>query len=318
MKTQSSSNAISVQTPALPLPGLSGAALLGSLNKSGGLLSRAWRWIRERQVVRSCSRRLHVAATASLGEKRFVAVVQMDGLEFLVGGGATNVVLLAQLNAKQQFNNVLEDTISSREEPKPEPARLLPGMPVRPKVERLIHSTAKKIIRPAIDHFVRASAKRNAKPSANPAIEPVPNASEPVARVELAPLVAAKVAAVKPAPKSPAKIAAEPRVRKVSKTSAKPSAKPAVKPAVDSAVRAARKPASTPVHKTVAKPAVKAVAKSSAKPAAKPVKATETKQVVRKVVVPPFVKPQSKKTADPIKVADPVEKPAAKRVRKQA
>ena len=38
-----------------------------------------------------------MAATVSLGEKRFVAVIQIDGLQFLIGGGASNVALLAQL-----------------------------------------------------------------------------------------------------------------------------------------------------------------------------------------------------------------------------
>ena len=48
-----------------------------------------------------------MAATASLGEKRFVAVIQVDGLEFLVGGGTTGVSLLAQLNGKESFGNLL-------------------------------------------------------------------------------------------------------------------------------------------------------------------------------------------------------------------
>ena len=33
----------------------------------------------------------------SLGEKRFVAIVQVDGEQFLLGGSATQVALLAKL-----------------------------------------------------------------------------------------------------------------------------------------------------------------------------------------------------------------------------
>jgi flagellar biogenesis protein FliO len=55
---------------------------------------------------------LQVTSSVSLGEKRFVAVVQVDGLQFLVGGGASNVALLAQLDRKESFGEVLEQTAS--------------------------------------------------------------------------------------------------------------------------------------------------------------------------------------------------------------
>jgi flagellar biogenesis protein FliO len=56
-----------------------------------------------------------VTSSVSLGEKRFVAVVQVDGLQFLVGGGASNVSLLAQLDRKESFGEVLEQTASAPE-----------------------------------------------------------------------------------------------------------------------------------------------------------------------------------------------------------
>jgi flagellar biogenesis protein FliO len=78
-------------------------------------------WVRERQSARSSSRRLQVAATVSLGDKRFVAVIHVDGLQFLVGGGATNVALLAQLNGKDSFKDLLQEKmtvhLSKRDEP---------------------------------------------------------------------------------------------------------------------------------------------------------------------------------------------------------
>jgi Flagellar biosynthesis protein, FliO len=82
-----------------------------NLQHSSGLLSRALNWIRSRQSVRSRGKRLQVGATVSLGEKRFVAVIQVDGQQFLVGGGATNVTLLAQLNGKETFGDLLTESM---------------------------------------------------------------------------------------------------------------------------------------------------------------------------------------------------------------
>jgi len=39
---------------------------------------------------------LRVAETVSLGEKRFVALIRVEESEFLIGGGASSVSLLAQ------------------------------------------------------------------------------------------------------------------------------------------------------------------------------------------------------------------------------
>jgi flagellar biogenesis protein FliO len=43
---------------------------------------------------------LKVAETVSLGEKRFVTILQVDGEQFLVGGSPSNIVLLARLEVK--------------------------------------------------------------------------------------------------------------------------------------------------------------------------------------------------------------------------
>jgi len=91
-----------------------------SLNASG-LLSRAWSWIRVRQAARFRPRRLQVAETVSLGEKRFVAVIKIDGLQYLIGGGATNVTLLTQLNEKESFGELLKETTAASDELNAEP-----------------------------------------------------------------------------------------------------------------------------------------------------------------------------------------------------
>jgi hypothetical protein len=61
-------------------------------------LSRAWTWVQSKYAL-SATKRLRVAETISLGEKRFVALICVEGREFLVGGGASGVSLLAQLGA---------------------------------------------------------------------------------------------------------------------------------------------------------------------------------------------------------------------------
>ena len=75
-----------------------------------GLLSRGLLWIQSRNVARTNIRRLHVCATVALGEKRFVSVIECDGLKFLIGGGAATVSMLAQLPS-----SMAETTVFSSE-----------------------------------------------------------------------------------------------------------------------------------------------------------------------------------------------------------
>jgi flagellar biogenesis protein FliO len=112
MKNQSLGGSIFGLNSALPLSIAPTEPSLKPLMNSTGLLSRAWGWIRSQQAGRTNGRRLQVAATVSLGEKRFVAVIQVDGLQFLIGGGATNVTLLAQLHPKDSFGDILGATMT--------------------------------------------------------------------------------------------------------------------------------------------------------------------------------------------------------------
>ncbi len=54
-------------------------------------------WLAAKRKSQVASKRLRVMETVSLGEKRFVAVLHVDGAQFLIGGGANNVSLLASL-----------------------------------------------------------------------------------------------------------------------------------------------------------------------------------------------------------------------------
>lgn len=60
------------------------------------------------------TRRLRVCESLSLGERRFVAVIEFDSQEFLVGGTGTSLALLARL----QDGMILPET------PAPTPNRL--------------------------------------------------------------------------------------------------------------------------------------------------------------------------------------------------
>jgi hypothetical protein len=78
-----------------------------------GLLSRGLRWIQARNLARKSTSRLQVRATVALGEKRFVSVIECDGFQFLIGGGATNVSLLAQLSPSLVPNTSNSDAVQS-------------------------------------------------------------------------------------------------------------------------------------------------------------------------------------------------------------
>jgi hypothetical protein len=58
-------------------------------------LARVWSSLQSKYTF-SATKRLRVSETVSLGEKRFVALVNVEGREFLVGGGASGVSLLAE------------------------------------------------------------------------------------------------------------------------------------------------------------------------------------------------------------------------------
>src|SRR5260370_42252277 len=113
MTTRDLMASIPAQSTGMPFPVFAGPAASKTFQTTIGLLSRAWKWIQARQVARSSTRRLKVAETVSLGEKRFVAVIQVDGLQFLLGGGPTNVTLLAQLNVTETFGGALKESMNT-------------------------------------------------------------------------------------------------------------------------------------------------------------------------------------------------------------
>jgi flagellar biogenesis protein FliO len=73
---------------------------------SESLLIRSWttlRWIGQRIKAQQAHKNLRVCESVSLGEKRFVAVVQVDEERFLIGGSSSSVALLTRLQETKTF-----------------------------------------------------------------------------------------------------------------------------------------------------------------------------------------------------------------------
>jgi hypothetical protein len=84
--------------------------LLRSVTAVCSALRRAvatgWNWFQERLKSQQSKKRLRVCESVSLGEKRFVAVIQVDGEQFLVGGSSSSVSTLAHLERSRDFSDV--------------------------------------------------------------------------------------------------------------------------------------------------------------------------------------------------------------------
>lgn len=61
------------------------------------ILRKFWQSARRAITVRK-ARRLRVCETLSLGDRRFLAVIEFDRQEFLVGGSGNSLELLARLH----------------------------------------------------------------------------------------------------------------------------------------------------------------------------------------------------------------------------
>ena len=68
-----------------------------------------------RTHVKAPARLLKVSEVASLGERRFVAVVQCGEERFLIGGAGASVNLLSRLQAPTGFSAELEESMTRLE-----------------------------------------------------------------------------------------------------------------------------------------------------------------------------------------------------------
>jgi len=71
-------------------------------------LSVVWNWTLQKLKSQQGKKRLRVCESVSLGEKRFLAVIQVDGEQFLVGGSSSSVATLARLEAPREFSSVFQ------------------------------------------------------------------------------------------------------------------------------------------------------------------------------------------------------------------
>jgi flagellar biogenesis protein FliO len=176
-----------VAEPPVQLTVLNDEAALSALRSQTGFFSRAWEWLQTRPSSRSDSRRLRVAETVSLGEKRFVAVVQVAGRDFLVAGGPSNIALLAQLDPREPFEDVLHRTITvpGRQVEKPKRKAKKKAKPKgAAKPRNVTVAEQPSAPSPAPESFSSA-AQKNMKPARKPVAKTRPVAAEP----EIAPAI---------------------------------------------------------------------------------------------------------------------------------
>ena len=65
--------------------------------------------------VRKHKKRLRICESVPLGDKRFLAVIQVDDQQFLLGGSSTSISLLAQLEKPADFAKVLSARVAEVE-----------------------------------------------------------------------------------------------------------------------------------------------------------------------------------------------------------
>lgn len=82
--------------------------------KFEGRWMTAWRWLHRLQLRTRPEKLLRLTETLSLGERRFLAVVEFQQQKFLIGGTASSVCLLAEL-ASERGNRILSKMQRSAE-----------------------------------------------------------------------------------------------------------------------------------------------------------------------------------------------------------
>jgi flagellar biogenesis protein FliO len=73
------------------------------------ILTRGWNWAQNKLKSHQVRKRLRVCESVSLGDKRFIAVIQVDGEQFLVGGSSSSVCTLAHLERRREFSEVFKN-----------------------------------------------------------------------------------------------------------------------------------------------------------------------------------------------------------------
>ncbi len=72
---------------------------------------KIWSWARRVVSAHQSRKRLRLCESISLGEKRFIAIVQVDGEQFLVGGAADSLNVLARLEQSSIFPGMVRQRL---------------------------------------------------------------------------------------------------------------------------------------------------------------------------------------------------------------
>jgi hypothetical protein len=72
------------------------------------MLRTLWSWL-QRVQIRRAKKRMRLCESVPLGDKRFIAVVQVDDREFLIAGASNSVSMLTDLGKRSDFSSLLID-----------------------------------------------------------------------------------------------------------------------------------------------------------------------------------------------------------------
>jgi flagellar biogenesis protein FliO len=72
------------------------------------ILTRCFASLQKIFTVKRAQKQLRVCESVSLGDKRFVAVIQVDQERFLIGGAANSVAMLTRLSETPSFPRTLK------------------------------------------------------------------------------------------------------------------------------------------------------------------------------------------------------------------
>jgi flagellar biogenesis protein FliO len=75
------------------------------------LLIKTWsglKWVIRRAKAQQARKNLRVCESVSLGEKRFVAIIQVDEEKFLIGGSSSAVSLLTRLQETKSLASAFD------------------------------------------------------------------------------------------------------------------------------------------------------------------------------------------------------------------
>ncbi len=100
---QQENNCTTVSEQQLSLAGLPSLAIAMMHKIAGGIA-----WFLQRAKAQKARKSLRMCESLPLGDRRFVAVIQVDGERFLIGCSSSSVSMLSRLRQPQTFAETLE------------------------------------------------------------------------------------------------------------------------------------------------------------------------------------------------------------------